>query len=243
MIPKVIHYCWFSGDKKPRLIRHCIKSWEKIMPDYQIKCWDANSFDFSSVPYVEQAIKARKWAFAADYVRLYALYTEGGIYLDSDVEVFKSFDCFLNHSFFTGTDVYEKNTYGGIEAAIMGAEKGNSYIRECMKYYENRNFILPDGSYDLTIIPAIIAVVLKPYGYKTSDETQNFQVDAFVYSSEYFTNKFSVLLREKNYAHHWNTNSWEPLEHRGRVFHFFKKHDLMFIYHFVERIFACMRFR
>ena len=69
------------------------------MPDYQIKCWDANSFDFSSVPYVEQAIKARKWAFAADYVRLYALYTEGGIYLDSDVEVFKRFDYFLQYLF------------------------------------------------------------------------------------------------------------------------------------------------
>ena len=94
MIPKKIHYCWFSGDKKPVSIERCIESWKRVMPDYEIKEWDGNSFDFDSVLFVKQAIEARKWAFASDYVRLYALHTEGGIYLDSDVEVFKRFDCF-----------------------------------------------------------------------------------------------------------------------------------------------------
>lgn len=243
MIPKVIHYCWFSGEKKTRLIQHCINSWKKIMPDYQIKCWDANSFDFSSVPYVEQAIKARKWAFAADYVRLYALYTEGGIYLDTDVEVFKQFDCFLQNSFFSGTDICSTNEACGAEAGIIGAEKGNFFVRECMRYYENHNFIKSDGEYDLTIIPIIMANVLEQYGYNKYDKTQCFQDGSVIYSTEYFTNKNSIVYRGKNYAHHWNTNSWIPLEHRGQFFHFFLKHNLMFIYHFVERILAYVYFR
>ena len=73
MIPKVIHYCWFSGEKKPRLIRRCIRSWKKVLPDYEIKCWDANSFDFDNVPYVKQAYERKKWAFVADYTRFKVL--------------------------------------------------------------------------------------------------------------------------------------------------------------------------
>lgn len=235
MIPKVIHYCWFSGEKKPRLIQHCINSWKRIMPDYQIKCWDNNSFDFSRVPFVEQAIKARKWAFAADYVRLYALYTEGGIYLDTDVEVFKRFDCFLQNSFFSGTDISPTNEIHGVEAGIIGAEKGNIFVRECMRYYENRNFIKSDGECDLTIIPTIIANVLEQYGYKKCDEGQCLQYGSIIYSTEYFTNKNSIAYREKNYAHHYNTNTWF-FSHRGKLFHFCYEHNLMKIYNWGERI-------
>ena len=85
MIPKIIHFCWLSGDPYPEKIRKCMKTWKKVMPDYEIKLWSMETFDVSSAPvYVQEAVKARKWAFAADYIRMYALYTEGGIYLDSD---------------------------------------------------------------------------------------------------------------------------------------------------------------
>ena len=242
MIPKIIHYCWFSGEKKPKLIRKCIKSWRKNMPDYQIKCWDANSFDFSSVPYVEQAIKARKWAFATDYVRLYALYTEGGIYLDTDVEVFRSLDDFLKYSFFSGTDVLRLNPYtiAGIESAIMGAEKGSICIRECMKYYENRNFIKSDGSFDLTIIPSIMSDIFEKYGYKKSDEVQFLHDNIAIFSTEYFTNTNSSTLRNRNYAHHYNTNAW-LFSHRGRFFFFCRKYKLMRIYYILEYIHKYIR--
>ena len=82
MIPKIIHFCWLSNDPYPKEIRQCMDSWEKVMPDYEIKLWNMETFDVSSAPvYVQEAVKARKWAFAADYIRMYALYTEGGIYL------------------------------------------------------------------------------------------------------------------------------------------------------------------
>ena len=84
-IPKIIHYCWLSGDPYPELVQFCMQSWKEKLPDYDFVLWDKSHFDIHSVPWVEQACSAKKWAFAADYIRLYALYNYGGIYLDSDV--------------------------------------------------------------------------------------------------------------------------------------------------------------
>lgn len=86
MIPKKIHFCWLSGDEFPPLIQYCIDTWEKVLPDYEIILWDTKRFDINSIAWVKEAFEAKKYAFAADYIRLYAVYTEGGIYLDSDVE-------------------------------------------------------------------------------------------------------------------------------------------------------------
>ena len=240
MIPKIIHYCWFSGEKKPRLIRRCIRSWKKILPEYEIRCWDANSFDFDSIPYVKQAYERKKWAFVADYVRLYALYTEGGIYLDSDVEVYKSFDEFLKYSFFTGTDINDKKNRFAIEPAIMGAEKGNSYLKECLDCYKKIQFTKADGSIDLQVMPYIVSPLLEKYGYKPIDETQYMAHNMVVFSSSYFANR-NAENYDKIYARHLNANMWTPVDHRGKIFHFFYKHDLMFIYLFIERIFIKFR--
>jgi len=84
----------------PISVKHCINSWREHMPDYEIKCWSEDNFDVDSVDWVKEAIEQRKWSLASDYIRHYALYTEGGIYLDTDVKVFKSFDEFLNWDFF-----------------------------------------------------------------------------------------------------------------------------------------------
>lgn len=240
MIPKVIHYCWFSGEKKPRLIRRCIRSWKKVLPDYEIKCWDANSFDFDSIPYVKQAYERKKWAFVADYVRLYALYTEGGIYLDSDVEVYKSFDEFLKYSFFTGTDINDKKNRFAIEPAIMGAEKGNSYLKECLDCYKKIQFTKADGSIDLQVMPYIVSPLLEKYGYKPIDETQYMAHNMVVFSSAYFANR-NALNYSNVYARHWNANTWVPISNRGKIFHFFYRHDLMFIYRAIENISLKMR--
>ena len=87
MIPKIIHFCWMSGDPYPEKIQKCIDSWKKILPDYEFWLWDSNRFDMESSVWVKEAFAARKYAFCADYIRCFALYTYGGIYLDSDVEV------------------------------------------------------------------------------------------------------------------------------------------------------------
>ena len=127
MIPKVIHYCWLSNDPYPDKIQKCMDTWRKVLPDYEIKLWNTENFDMSKAPvYVREAFEQRKWAFAADYIRMYALYTEGGIYLDSDVKVLKSFDEFLNYKFFTSLEYHPKQIemtgadgYGLIKKVIV----------------------------------------------------------------------------------------------------------------------------
>ena len=102
MIPKIIHYCWFGGGDKPELAVKCIESWKKYLSDYEIKEWNEENFDITQNQYVREAYENRKFAFVTDYVRLYAIYTEGGVYMDTDVEVIGSYDLFLHHHAFSG---------------------------------------------------------------------------------------------------------------------------------------------
>ena len=169
MIPKKIHYCWLSGEDIPSNIQMCINTWKEIMPEYEIILWDKSRFDLKSVLFVEEACKVEKWAFAADYIRAYALYTEGGIYMDSDVLVKKKFDQFLDYDFFTSVRynssvIKEKNTLDllnedgtskipftrkpgfGIQAAVFGSIKGHPYLKDCLEYYSDKHFILNDRS-------------------------------------------------------------------------------------------------
>ena len=104
MIPKIIHLCWLSGDPYPPKIAKCLKTWEKFLPDYEVVLWDTQRFDLNSSLWVKQAFEKKKYAFAADYIRFYALFHIGGIYLDSDVEVLKSFDDLLDLPYFIGAE-------------------------------------------------------------------------------------------------------------------------------------------
>lgn len=232
MIPKVIHYCWFSGDKKNRFIRHCLKSWEKIMPEYTIKCWDENSFDFNSVRFVKQAYEEKKWAFVADYVRLYALYTEGGIYLDSDVKVFRPFDIFLNNRFFIGTEPLPENKVE-VESAIMGSEKGHPYVKECLDYYDRINFRKEDGSIYATC-PQIMTYILQKYGYSPINLNQDLVDGIKVYSRDFFGHRFGTKPANL-YAIHYFNASWLD-NHHGPIYNFCKQNDLLSFYIFLEKL-------
>ena len=95
MIPKIIHYTWFSGEEMPPIVKDCIASWKRVMPDYEYRLWDMEAIMDLDSEFLKEALAVKKWAYAADYVRLYALYQEGGIYLDTDVELLKPLDDFL----------------------------------------------------------------------------------------------------------------------------------------------------
>ena len=92
MIPKIIHYCWFGGNPLSPMAENCIATWRKYLPDYEIREWNETSFDVNCCQYATQAYTAGKWAFVSDVARLYALRQEGGIYLDTDVEVLRPLD-------------------------------------------------------------------------------------------------------------------------------------------------------
>ena len=161
MIPKIIHYCWLSNDPFPADIQACIDTWKVHLPDYEIWLWDTKRFDINYTIWTRQAFDAKKYAFAADYIRLYALYTYGGIYLDSDVIVYKSFDDLLHLPYFIGHDQIQ-----GFEAAVMGAEKGCQWIKDILDTYIDKSFIREDGEYDTLPLPCRFHHVLVEKGYK-----------------------------------------------------------------------------
>lgn len=246
MIPKIIHYCWFSGDKKPTLIRKCIRSWKKHLSDYEIRCWDGNSFDFDSLDFTREAMSVKQYAAAADYVRLYALYNYGGIYLDSDVEVFKNFDSFLDNTFFSGID---RNRCGNeykdfIEAGVMGSEKGFHYLRECMEYYETHHFIHPDGTFDNKEImaPEVYAQQAYKYGFECENKEQILTNGIHIYPRNVFANgNYIYDHQDVDYtpltALHHNFSAWGVDKlNRGKIWMFCYKHNLLKTYRKVEKL-------
>lgn len=215
MIPKKLHLCWLSGDAYPTKIARCIDSWKKILPDYEIVLWDTKRFDLNLSPWVCEAFEKKKYAFAADYIRFYALYHEGGIYLDSDVEVLKRFDDLLNLPYFIGAE-----KAGTPEAAIIGAEKGCDWIKKCLDYYEGRHFVKEDGTLDIRKLPDIMVEEikhLKPIRILSLTESQNiynmdFDKEVLVMNDTYFSPKVfdsrEVELTQYTYAIHHYQNSW-----------------------------------
>lgn len=232
MIPKIIHYCWFSKDEKPSLVKRCMASWQKVLPDYEIRCWDGDSFDFDSVPYVKEAMALKKYAFAADYIRLYALYTEGGIYLDSDVEVVKSFDTYLTHDIFSGTEPYiiDGKEYYDIEAAVIGSVKGHPFLKEVLDHYHTLHF---DPNNPITICH-IMVDLLKKYGYTEENKHYLLNNGVVIYPLEHYGDRYCF---HNKTAIHWCQFSWGPSYHeRGRLYYFCQKNGLMWFYHIIERI-------
>lgn len=141
MIPKIIHYCWFGKAPLPKLTKQCIRSWKKHCPDFEIKEWNETNSPLHLFPFAQQALEEKKWAFVADVIRLYALYTEGGIYLDTDVELLKPLTPFLHHEAFIG---YEKdldeNGERVIQTALIGSVPHNGWVTSWLKIYEGKTF-------------------------------------------------------------------------------------------------------
>lgn len=157
MIPKIIHYCWLSNDKFPDDIQKCINSWKKNLPDYEFILWDIQRFPLDNSIWVKQAFETKKYAFAADYIRLYAVYNYGGIYLDADVEVLKKFDELLDLPYFIGTE-----GDGIIEAGVFAAEKNAGWLADCLEYYKAKTFINSDGSFNTMTLPKIMMKQIEP---------------------------------------------------------------------------------
>ena len=213
-IPKIIHYCWLSGDPYPELVQRCIQSWKKYLPDYKIMLWDQNSFDIHSVPWVEQACAVKKWPPASDFIRLYALYNYGGIYLDSDVEVIKNFDSLLHLPYFICRE--SKNDVP--EAAVIGAQSKLEWVKQSMHFFGNSEFA-PEKLYnDNFLAPLVLKNTIKEMGLseKKIDSIPEFyenDKDFYVFSSDFFSplNNLNLNLEttKSTFAIHWFTGTWE----------------------------------
>lgn len=217
MIPKIIHYCWLSNDSIPKDLQSYMSTWHKHMPDYEFVKWDFSRFDINSSDWVKEAFENKKYAFAADYIRLYALYTMGGIYLDMDVEVLKPFDNLLNRRDFLG---YESGS-NTPEVAAFGVEKGCAWLKLCLDYYKNRHFVKENGAFDDRTLPRIISNLLLENGYtfyecKDIIESVPAKDAIAIFPSDYFSPKSYRTGRIKKtsntYSIHHFAGSWLPWE-------------------------------
>lgn len=167
MISKVIHYCWFGRGQMPKLALKCIESWKKYCPDYEIKEWNEDNFDLDLFPYVREAYDARKFAFVTDVVRLYALYHEGGIYMDTDVEVIKPLDSLLTYDAVSG---FESPTQ--IPTGLMASRDGHPLFKELLEEYDGIHFLRPDGTLDITTNVIRISNTCRKYGLRLDNTLQ-----------------------------------------------------------------------
>lgn len=218
MIPKIIHYVWLGGNTLLPQMQRCIDSWKRVMPDYEIMEWNDARIQQIDNLFMKEAIEAKKWAFVSDVVRLYAISKYGGIYLDTDVEVYKSFDPLLKYPAFIGREsslhLKGKRTINYVTTCAFGAEAENSFIRMCLEYYNDRHFIqsrdmtLPQElRLDVRLNSEIFTVLLQTIGYNPSVLQNKFQdcKSIVVFPSEYFDpNRTDPL----SYSRHLALGTW-----------------------------------
>lgn len=209
-IPKIVHYCWFGNGEKPDNIKAYIETWKAKMPDYTFMEWNEQNFDVeNSIPYVRQAYEAKKYAFVSDYARIQALYQFGGIYFDTDVEVRKAFEEYLeDRSMVLGFE-----SARSLLTAFIAVEKGHPYLGEFLETYQKRSFLKEDGSYDMLVINEGFSKLMESKGVDLDrNEYQELSGDIVVYPEEYFcgfdVNNWHEAITEKTCTVHYMNSSW-----------------------------------
>lgn len=207
MIPKKIHYCWFGRGQIPELAQKCISSWHQYMPDYEYKLWDEDSFDVNQFPYTKEAYEARKYAFVSDYVRLWALESEGGIYMDVDFEVYKAFDELLYLKAFAG---FEGSKHLPLMMGVIASEAHGAWVKEQLQYYMDRHFVGFDGKMDLTTNVTYVSEKMRSQGFVQNGLEQDYK-DLHVFPVEYFCPRQTTgeyLRTDNTYCESIGISSW-----------------------------------
>ena len=209
-IPKIIHYCWLSDDPVPAELQKYMQSWKKYLSGYEFMLWNFDRFDKNSSIWVKEAFDSKKYAFAADYIRCYALYHYGGIYLDMDVEVLKPFDDLLGFPYF-----FCREYAAPVEAAVVGVEKHSAIFADMLKYYEDRHFIRDDGSFDTVALPFVMQKVLQQsfslINIKSMADFDDSPDKICILPCEYFSPKSftgKISTTDNSYTIHHYAGSW-----------------------------------
>lgn len=191
----------------PQLTKDCIASWRNFMPDWEYKLWNEDNFDVNSVPYVKEAYEARKFAFVSDYVRLYALYTDGGLYFDTDLEVFKSFSGLLSHQAFIG---YEGSKRLPLGTCVIGSIPEGQWVFEQMKRYHNRHFVDESGKMDLQTNVQFITFDMVEKGLICDGKEKDLN-DIHIFPVDYFSPRRTTgeyIVTENTYCDHHFMGTW-----------------------------------
>lgn len=206
MIPKKIHYCWFGLKPIPNREQACIASWKKHMPDFELVLWDETRFDVNSSLYTKEAYRVKKFAFVSDYVRLYALLNEGGIYLDTDVEIVKPFHDFVKYNAFGSFE-----TPKVVQTGVIGSVSNGLLIQKMFDYYKDRNFIQNDGSFNQTANTVVLTEILVENGLILNNKRQSLYLFE-IFPTDYFCpiNQATqeIVVTDNTYTIHYLSGSW-----------------------------------
>lgn len=230
---KIIHYCWFGPKPLSKLALKCIKSWKKFLPDYEIKLWNEENFDFTQNNFVKQAYEQKKWAFVSDYARLKALSEYGGLYLDTDMEITKDITSILQDECFVGVE-----DSGLVNAAVIWSKSPhNEFIDELIASYDKKEKFDSEDIYAMSI-PRQITNKLQKLGFDNQNNSiQNFyNGNLTVYPREYFyplsydhqDNKFT---ENSCMIHHYDA-TWASKPEKAKLF--FRRHNMKFMLKVVD---------
>ena len=212
MIPRILHYCWFGTKPMDSRMRRWMDGWEKVCPGFTVMHWDERNSPIEANDYVRQAFEAKKWAFVADYVRLWALWEHGGIYVDTDVELLQSLDSLLVFSGVMGFESAER-----IGTAFIAAKPRHALIGKLLEDYDHIPFALEDGSFDETTNVKRITQECVRRGLRL-DGTRQSVSDMEIFPQEWFspmdltTGKLCVT-QDSCAIHHFNA-SWMSASQR-----------------------------
>lgn len=206
---KTIHYFWFGGAEKGKVIEKCIASWGKFFPDFEIKEWNESNFDIRQNKYISQAYDAKKYAFVSDFARFKILHEQGGLYFDTDVEVIKHFFEFFELDAFAA---FETDEFVAPGLVLWARDPGNEILGEILDVYSELEFINSDGSFNTVTICKYFTDLLQKHGLKNDNCTVQ-KVDSFyVFPREYFCpfdDLTGVMSKTENTcAIHWYAKSW-----------------------------------
>ena len=208
-IPKIINYCWFGRGNKNKLIKNCIDSWKLNLPDYRIIEWNEDNFDIATAPrYVQEAYQEKKYAFVSDYVRLYALNINGGLYFDTDIQVVKNFDGILcGQKMVIGFEMHDS-----VMTGMIAAIPKHPVIVDFLAYYDNIRFLNADGSYNLQVNPVVFTEILDRYGLKHDGKKQFLEQGIVIYPVDFFCafdlHNDHEIVSDNTYTIHHYTGSW-----------------------------------
>ena len=209
MIPKAIHFCWFGGKPYPKIVKKCLGSWKKYCPDYEIKLWNEHNYDVGKNPWLASAAQGKRWAFVSDYARLDIVFHEGGIYLDTDVELIKSLDDLLPYECFLGM---ENGSKGWLNTGLgFGAVQGHPAVGEMLHEYDS--LVFSEASVGELLCPVINTRPFLRADYRPGAKEIQQIKGATILPSDWFDpndgNLSELHITRNTHGIHWSNCSWE----------------------------------